>query len=1509
MVYPTLLALVIFQFTCFKSKFVFNALYIIFVIQITPFFLFRVIIIAQISSAKSIVMTKGNQINCKVTSQKELSAKGISLLNRNSLGICIGASTITIIKLVVPDDQRKIIIDKAIIRTNDGDPKATFEQLFSEMPFQGPAVVTGRKFRSRLNITSIYESEATESALKVYTTNGRRYSALVSLGAETFVVYELNKEGRISKLISKNQCASGTGEFFMQQIGRMGLTVDEAVQISSGSTPFKVSGRCSVFCKSDCTHALNKGIPKEQVTAGLALMIAEKAEELIKHISSKSPVMIVGGVTLNTAVIDFLKEKFDNIVVPDEACYFEALGAALYGLEHEVSNISTDKIEFSSGSGFNFHKPLSAFTHMVSFRDEEIHNPVGGEEYILGLDVGSTTTKGVIVSAADCKIVASEYLYTHGNPVKASTDVYKALLQQIPVGIKITGLGVTGSGRHISALHAGTRSVINEITAHAMASVYFDPEVDTIFEIGGQDAKFTYITNGVPADYAMNEACSAGTGSFIQEAAWESLHISLYDIEAAALGAQNPLDFRDQCAALIGSDIKSALQENHQKDDILGGLVYSICLNYINRVKAKRPVGKKILMQGGVCYNKAIPVAMAAITGKPIIVPPHPGLMGAFGTALKVREQISKGLIDKSAFNLKEIISRDFGSGKSFICKDKLNGCDRKCEISTFKINGKSIAFGGACNKYYDAFTNIVSDWQKNDFVKVRMDKIYNQGQNGKHATGTVGLNQTFTINRLFPLYNSFFNSLGYKVVLSDEVDKAGFDNQHSSFCYPVELAHGLFSNLISKKPDYIFMPEVYEMHVPGCEDDQKDSSATCIFVSKEINYLSQAFNYNEDRIIHPYLNFAKGYSSQEEVFISIASRLGSPKASNAKIHFRDSVAHQVRIENELHQIGETILKQLAENPDDIAIVLVGRDYNAFSEFANKGIPKKFASLGYKVIPYDLIDSSEEEIVNYQSWEAGKRIMRAAQTIKRHPQLFPVYISNYSCGPDSFLVPAFRKIMGNKPSLTLELDQHTADAGINTRIDAFIDVISNYHKNLYNSNGSATDDFTPAQIVTKGDRTVYIDSDGVELDMKDYRVKIVIPAIGDMAAALFSASLRSLGYNAVAMPEMDSRVLETGHKYASGKECLPVILLAGSLMTFIGDNKMNGSRLAFFNIGGTSACRIAQYPGFLSELVSSEKIRNVAMFTLISQDGYLGFSNGFLKRSIEAIILNDVLEDVRSGILSNANDSKAGLEFFYSEFANLVNTFSNDYNNLYTTLEIFSKKIAETVPFRTPVDESRYIALTGEIFIRHNQFAHQFLNHYFGKRGFILKDAYIAEWVKYLDYAWRHGVFTPKFTFRETLSRLIREHYITYVENKMQRILEATGYIKRHKTRVVNTIKHSLHILPLESTGEPALTLGTALAEGYEQYCGIINIGPFGCLQTRVGEAICSPNMNLGKKKKVKDNLGISYDIPAELDEDTEIPFLTIECDGKSFPQIIESRLETFVIQAERAAEKMKSIG
>jgi predicted CoA-substrate-specific enzyme activase len=663
------------------------------------------------------------------------------------IGVCLGAWSVSFAFISI--ENNNITLDKTYKIIHNGSPQAILSQYLQDNNLLVyPIVVTGRKFRNSVNITNISEAVATEYALEFLLNQWQdsenlnklqiqSISAIASLGAETFLVYNIDSTNHISSVNAKNKCASGTGEFFLQQIKRMDLNIDESVGLAKDKIPYKVSGRCSVFCKSDCTHALNIGIEKSKVVAGLSKMIADKIEELLRK-RDDGIIILVGGVTRNTIVMDFIKRIYPHTFIPDEAEYFEAIGAAIYGsknISNIKKNISIINIFKEQQSSFTFQQPINNFIDKVTFKHNNKRPPKFDEECILGLDVGSTTTKAVLISNEDSAILSSVYLYTNGNPIKASKDCYRSIndeLLQSNTKVKIIGLGTTGSGRQIAGLHAQTEGIFNEITAHSTAAIYFDEDVDTIFEIGGQDAKYSYIVNKVPADYAMNEACSAGTGSFIEEAAFESLGLKVTELEKLALESKNPPNFSDQCAAFISSDIKTAQQEGISRNDILAGLTYSICYNYLNRVKGNRPIGKKIFMQGGVCYNKAIPIAMAAISGTEIIVPPDPGLMGAFGVALQVLEKQKLGLLEKGDFYLTELMNRDVQYHAGFICAGGKDKCDIKCNISLLEINGKKYPFGGGCDMYNNVKKSAISNTtnqQLINYVDIRNKLMFQYSQ------------------------------------------------------------------------------------------------------------------------------------------------------------------------------------------------------------------------------------------------------------------------------------------------------------------------------------------------------------------------------------------------------------------------------------------------------------------------------------------------------------------------------------------------------------------------------------------------------------------------------------------------------------------------------------------------------------------------------------------------------------------------------------------------------------
>ncbi|MGO9215285.1 MAG: acyl-CoA dehydratase activase, partial [Syntrophales bacterium] len=845
-----------------------------------------------------------------------------------SLGICIGASTLSAVG-VVKDGDNHIHKTSISVKPHNGNPRQALLETLKNLDSStyDRIAITGRRFRHAVNLSSISEPEAVESALYQFNGNRQRLDAIISAGGETFMVYVLGKDGKICSVQTGNKCASGTGEFFLQQLRRIGMSLEEATNCANDERPYKVSGRCSVFCKSDCTHATNKGVPKGRIAAGLCKMMAGKILEIIKQIP-RNDIMIIGGTAQNPMMIGYLKKEIRNLIVPEEAPYFEALGSALWALNHETIKFPERKNVFKKGrDSFSLLPPLNSAAHMVDFKTAEGGIAQENDLCVIGLDVGSTTTKAVILRLNDDKVLASVYLRTQGNPVQASRECYAGLYDRLGgfgEKIRIIGLGVTGSGRQIAGLHAMTSGIINEIIAHATGALFFDRTVDTIFEIGGQDAKYTYLKNGVPSDYAMNDACSAGTGSFLEEAAKETMGLEMESISGMAIRGQEPPNFNDQCAAFISSDIKNASHEGMTMEDIVAGLVYSICMNYDNRVKGNRPVGNNIFMQGGVCYNQAVPIAMAALTGKRIVVPPEAGLMGAFGVALEIKHMLEMGLLKEKDFSLKELRDRTIEHGEPFTCNGGKEKCDRKCEIARIRIEGKIYPFGGACNRWYNQRFNIHFDTEKLNLVEMHEDIIFQKyipqpEELGvkKNAT-TIGVNKSFLVNSYYPLYYRFFSRMGFRVLIPDISEQQGVDRQRAPFCYPAEISHGYLENLLRKKPDYLFLPQIKGAYVEnGCK-----RGITCPLSQGEPYYLSSAFkdsetlrNLSEERkIITPVIDFSKGYEKAEHTFLSMAGKLGCDKKLAWRA-YSEAAEVQKSVHREMREAGLRFLRDLEKNP------------------------------------------------------------------------------------------------------------------------------------------------------------------------------------------------------------------------------------------------------------------------------------------------------------------------------------------------------------------------------------------------------------------------------------------------------------------------------------------------------------------------------------------------------------------------------------------------------------------
>jgi len=1446
-----------------------------------------------------------------------------------AMGLCLGASTLSMVLIsrASGNNHRQTRPRIQIVGhgryPHEGDPRGTLLSALSDFdPSEcDKLAVTGRRFRGSVNLSSISEPEAVGYAYRFLKPEGIDCPAIVSAGGETFMVYALDAAGNIANVITGNKCASGTGEFFLQQLRRMNVTLEEASWWSETEKPYEVSGRCSVFCKSDCTHATNKGVPRSRVTAGLCKMMADKILDLLTKIP-KHNIMLIGGTAKNKMMVSHLRRHIHGLIVPEQAPFFEALGSALWALDHSTRPFSGTSSLFSeTASRFDRLQPLNRFRSQVIFKTLERDTVDNGAVCLLGLDVGSTTTKAVLVRQADNALLASVYLRTNGDPVTASRRCYESLLDQIsqssdPATVRIVGLGVCGSGRQIAGLHAQTDGVINEIIAHCTAAVHFDPEVDTLFEIGGQDAKYTHITSGVASDYAMNEACSAGTGSFLEESAQETLGVRMQDIADFALQGESPPNFNDQCAAFIASDIKNAIHEGIRHGDIVAGLVYSICMNYTNRVKGNRPVGRRIFMQGGVCYNRAVPMAMAALVGKPIVVPPEPGLMGAFGVALEVKKRLNAGLLAPNCFNLEILKNRQASYGKRFRCRGGGSGCDRQCEITMVGIAGKSIPFGGACNRYYNLRKRIQVDADALDLVKKRQKLLlpepspHSKNKSSPNVRPTVGINRSFLFYSYYRLYATFFTILGFDLHVPDSPSRQGIAERGAAFCYPVELSHGFFHRLISSDPppDYLFLPQIKSIPSEGI----KTNSVLCPFVQGEPYFLRTTFRrhldragFTDSRILSPVLDLTSGLAAARSPMIDTARKMGISRRQ-AAIAFARAVVVQNHCTSRIERMGRQALRDIAEDPQRTAAVIFGRPYNAYADEAHMGIPRKLASRGVLVLPLDCLPISNWPSKNHMYWGMGQRIMRAARLVANHPQLVGVYITNFSCGPDSFIITYFRDIMGLKPSLTLELDSHTADAGLETRIEAFLDVVTAW-RHLQSPEGPASVSrvFTPARSEFKNGLPGVRTSSRRWLPLTDPRVTLLFPSMGKRSSEALAAVFAGEGIRSIAAQPADEAVLKRGRTSTTCKECLPLILTTGTLLDHLSRNRRSDEVVVYFMATGAGPCRFGQYIVFMEDLIRKRAIENVALFSLNSEDGYKGLSRRVHYRSWQSVVIADAMEDIRAMLLTNATDTHAALNQFEKEWNLLIHAIKSRRPGVIDRQLARTARKISAIRLRRPVEAVPIIALVGEIFVRRDGISRQFIAERLARRGFACVTAPVAEWIHYTDWLVTKGLsYNGNMTWWERFGFMLKRRTMRKTEARIKQTLARSGLIHNNVIDIPQIIRQAHPHLPPDHLGEAILTVGSALSEVVSHACGVIAIGPFGCMPNRIAESILNEVMTAADKLKATPG---NRQVQNALAGMEDLPFLAIESDGSPFPQIIDAKLEAFCLRAWRLHERIQS--
>ncbi|MBN2864055.1 MAG: hypothetical protein JXN62_12890, partial [Bacteroidales bacterium] len=971
-----------------------------------------------------------------------------------------------------------------------------------------------------------------------------KVKTIIEMGGEdSKLIFMDTSENNSSKLMDfqlNNLCAAGTGSFLDQQAKRIGVSIENEfgeLALKSENPP-RIAGRCSVFAKSDMIHLQQIATPVHDIVAGLCFAVARNfISSMARGKKLEFPVIFQGGVAANVGVVRAFREILDagddDLIIPEYHASMGAIGAVFHTFSTDAQGKAVFKglegLEkyLTSGDIEGKHLDPLTETDTTYCKDvRELPENAGKTDVYLGLDVGSLSTNVVLIDDYN-QVVARRYLPTASKPLEAIRRGMLEIFDEVGHKVVVKAAGSTGSGRYLTGDFIGADVIRNEITAQATAAIAYDKEVDTVFEIGGQDSKYISIDHGVVVDFEMNKVCAAGTGSFLEEQA-EKLGINIIEeFGNLALQSKKPTALGDRCTVFMESDLNSHQQKGAKTEDLVGGLAYSIVLNYIHMVVGKKKIGSHILFQGGVTNNKAVVAAFEKVTGKKIYVPPHFDVTGAIGAAMLARDDV-KGNRINTRFKGWDISKIPYTVDK-FTCKK----CPNFCEIRRVRIEGekKPLFYGARCELFE-------VDERKNkgqgipDYFDERLKMLMGDyKEEEKDERISIGIPRGLMLfYQQFPFWRTFFEELGFRVVVSSETDKKlmkrSLDVIVAETCLPVEVMHGHIYDLLEKQVDYIFTPFII---TEKSEKDDPTYNYNCTYVQTYPFMVKTALS-SEDRkkLLIPALNFkyfGKVLNKDLSDFMWAKFKIPREKVVNA-IMKADRL--QTKYERNLEIRGKEVLDNLPDEKE--SVVILGRPYNTGDPALNMNLVEKLINLEVVPIPLEFLPISGEHITqDYRQmyWPNGKSILAAARIIGRDKKLHAVYMSNYRCGPDSFLSHFVHEEMAGKPYLELEIDEHSADAGLITRCEAFLDSMRG------------------SKLINKVRSEVYIPKGFSASPAKD-RI-LYFPYMCDAGEAIAAAS-RSCGIDAHVLPQEDETDLDLGRKYTTGKECFPMICTTGSFL-------------------------------------------------------------------------------------------------------------------------------------------------------------------------------------------------------------------------------------------------------------------------------------------------------------------------------------------------------------------------
>ncbi len=1279
------------------------------------------------------------------------------------LGLDIGAETIKVVELLGAGSQLRPGRRRLVEHHKEPGPRLL--EVLGEMdwPTVSGAAVSGRLSRT-VRLPRIPTKQAQARGYRHLF--GERPATVVSIGSHGFSVLELRGDG-LEVLRENSRCSQGTGNFLRQLVERFDLTPAEASELCAEvEKPAPLSGRCPVILKTDMTHLANKGESREAILAGLFDAVCENVMVLVKPGSSPADVALIGGVSRSRRIrrtfTRLLTDREMNpvAVAVDDAEFFEAIGDALAAAENPVALPPLD--ELLAPEPERRLESVDGLTKALGMVKRMPARPLAGRsdqsrQLIFGFDIGSTGSKAVAFDAATGETTWEGYRRTSGDPVGAARGLLEHFVEEDAGVDTIHAFGVTGSGREIAgsllATCYGNEAVfvLNEIAAHAEGALHYDPRVDTIFEIGGQDAKYIRLAGGRVVDSAMNEACSAGTGSFIEEQGGKFAGIrDVVHLSDEALRADRCISLGQHCSVFMAEVIGEAVAAGCDQREIIAGLYDSIIQNYLHRVKGNRSVGSVIFCQGMPFSSDALAAAVARQTGAEIIIPPNPGTVGALGIALLARSEID--WTGSPAVDPQRFLGARIESKESFVCRSTkgCGGAGNLCRIDSIRtvVAGRKQRFnwGGACS-LYDKGTHKrkLPDRAPNPFaereelVRALVDAL------GETAGAqSVTMTDEFMLKGTLPFFATFFRALGLNPRVTTgaghDTLKRGIAEANVPFCAPMQLYHGVTSRMADEPADFVFLPMMRGLSRVASEADAK----LCPVVQASPWILRHDLSAKLDgNVLSPVIDIGTGsYDSPEfrNSCAMLAAMVGVARKRDWLPALQQAIDAQRAFEQGCLEIGRQALEFCSEHKLP-TVVVVGRPYTIYNKVLNSNVPAILRGQGAMAIPIDCFQVDDEvPVCDGMYWAHGQRILRAAHQVRRTPGVHALYCSNYSCGPDSFNLHFFAHIMEGKPFAIIETDGHAGDAGTKTRVEAFLHCVAGELR----ADQSAKRPSNLFEMLAKG---------RIEFPEIKRDERILIPSMGPIGNVI-AASMRGLGFRAEPLPPVDAQALRAGRRVTSGKECVPIVLTLGALLHRL-TQLDPAERVVFAMPGGSGPCRFGIYNLFNRLVLEREGLGDRVRIWSPHERGYFDtLPPAFSLLVFTGFVVAEALDEMLLDIRPVETRPGAADEIHQRAFARLTAQLEAQAaslpglgmalwqllgGELFGLRRVLSEAADELAALRGP-QRIPTVLVVGEIFVRSDPFANDHVIERLERRGMRTRLVPCSEFIDYADHLKRDNM-------------------------------------------------------------------------------------------------------------------------------------------------------------------------